>query len=69
MATYTLTVTASEPNPAYSAEAAREAEERSQRGYPTSYHVTPTLERQVVVMALTEAQFNAVRRACLEVAA
>ena len=52
MADYTLSVTRTDPNPLYG----------------SGYDVLPTVETQVVLMALSEAQFEAVRRACLEVA-
>jgi len=66
---YTLTVTRSDPNPDYDAAQARNAADQRARGYGSVYYNVPaTVETQVVLIALTEEQFNAVRRAVLEVA-
>ena len=72
MAHYTLTVTRTDPNPDWDEQRSREAADRRARGYanePSCYYNVPrTVETQVVLIALTEEQFNAVRRAVLEVA-
>jgi len=69
MASYTLTVTRTDPNPLYDQARARESAERQARGWGGEYYSIPsTFEIQVVLVALTEEQFNAVRRAVLEVA-
>jgi len=68
---YTLTVTRTDPNPLYDQARARECAELQARGYGNQsayYNVPPTVETQTVLVALTEEQFNAVRRAVLEVA-
>ena len=62
--TYRLTITKIEPNPEYDPE---EAKRRNGLLYSDKYGVPRNLETQALMSDLTDEQFNAVRRACIEV--
>lgn len=64
---YSLSVTAWEPNPAYSDEAAREVERRNAYVNGQLNYLAPEISRPVLTVDLTEDGWVAVKRAVLEV--